>query len=452
MTVFGRDTMITCLQTLLFGPELARNALEVLAALQATEDDPSIDAEPGKIVHEVRRGQGRDELVRPLLRHRRRDAALPGPALGALALDGRRRARRRSSRSRRSRARWIDEYGDRDGDGFVEFERRAPTRARRTSRGRTPATRSASTTAASRRRRSRRARCRATSTTRSAASPRSRARSGATARSPTGSSARRTSCAQRFDEAFWVEERGGFYALALDGEKQPRRLALLEHRPPALERHRPAGARRRRRRPADGRRRSGRAGACARCRRRRGVQPAQLPQRHGLAARQLPDRAGASRARALAGGAADRAPHARRGRHFDYQLPEVFAGLARAETPFPIAYPTAARPQAWAAGTPVLLLQLLLGLAARPRRHRLETRRAARAAAVGRRRSGSRASAPSTAVGRARRGRPRARWSDAYEDRGPRPGAGSRCRRPATAGSSGSCRCSPTGSSTPATT
>ena len=48
--------------------------------------------------------------------------------------------------------------------------------------------------------------------------------------------------------------------------------------------------------------------------------------------------------------------------HFDYQLPEVFAGLPRTETPFPIAYPTAARPQAWAAGAPVLLLQIMLGL------------------------------------------------------------------------------------------
>ena len=47
---------------------------------------------------------------------------------------------------------------------------------------------------------------------------------------------------------------------------------------------------------------------------------------------------------------------------FDYELPEVFAGLPRSTTPFPIAYPTAARPQAWAAGTPVLLLQILLGL------------------------------------------------------------------------------------------
>jgi glycogen debranching enzyme len=60
-------------------------------------------------------------------------------------------------------------------------------------------------------------------------------------------------------------------------------------------------------------------------------------------------------------------------RYFNYQLPEVFAGLRRSETTFPIAYPTAARPQAWAAGTPVLLLQLLLGLQPDIRRHSLET-------------------------------------------------------------------------------
>jgi glycogen debranching enzyme len=59
--------------------------------------------------------------------------------------------------------------------------------------------------------------------------------------------------------------------------------------------------------------------------------------------------------------------------HWDYSLPEVFAGLSRAETPFPIAYPTAARPQAWAAGTPVLLLQLLLGLQPERRRHQLHS-------------------------------------------------------------------------------
>jgi glycogen debranching enzyme len=61
------------------------------------------------------------------------------------------------------------------------------------------------------------------------------------------------------------------------------------------------------------------------------------------------------------------------GAHFRWQLPEVFAGFSRPDTPFPIAYPTAARPQAWAAGTPVLLLQLLLGLEPNHRRHVLAT-------------------------------------------------------------------------------
>ncbi len=57
--------------------------------------------------------------------------------------------------------------------------------------------------------------------------------------------------------------------------------------------------------------------------------------------------------------------------YFGSQLPEVFSGLPRSETRFPIAYPTAARPQAWAAGTPVLLLQVLLGLEPDPRRETL---------------------------------------------------------------------------------
>jgi glycogen debranching enzyme len=64
MTVFGRDTLITSYQTLLLGPELAVGALDVLAELQATEDDPTIDAEPGKIVHEVRHGKAAEAWFR----------------------------------------------------------------------------------------------------------------------------------------------------------------------------------------------------------------------------------------------------------------------------------------------------------------------------------------------------------------------------------------------------
>jgi glycogen debranching enzyme len=47
---------------------------------------------------------------------------------------------------------------------------------------------------------------------------------------------------------------------------------------------------------------------------------------------------------------------------FDYSLPELFAGFSRAESPVPVVYPTASRPQAWAAGTPLLLLRAVLGL------------------------------------------------------------------------------------------
>jgi glycogen debranching enzyme len=59
--------------------------------------------------------------------------------------------------------------------------------------------------------------------------------------------------------------------------------------------------------------------------------------------------------------------------HFAWELPEVFSGIRRGESPFPVTYPTASRPQAWAAGTPVLLLQLLLGLEPDHVRERLVT-------------------------------------------------------------------------------
>ena len=126
MTVFGRDTLITSLQTMLLGPELATASLDALAALQAGVDDPSIDAEPGKILHELRRGRAVETwfgtyygsadatpLFLILLSEVWRWTAEPvvverlrEPALAAL--------------------RWIDDYGDRDGDGFVEYERRTP--------------------------------------------------------------------------------------------------------------------------------------------------------------------------------------------------------------------------------------------------------------------------------------------------------------------------------------
>jgi len=58
-------------------------------------------------------------------------------------------------------------------------------------------------------------------------------------------------------------------------------------------------------------------------------------------------------------------------RHFDYRLPEVFAGYTKERTPFPVAYPTACSPQAWAAGAPILFLTSMLGLSPDPETGRL---------------------------------------------------------------------------------
>jgi glycogen debranching enzyme len=54
---FGRDSLIVSLQNILIYPEFARGSLDILGSLQAKEDDPYRDAEPGKILHELRYGE-----------------------------------------------------------------------------------------------------------------------------------------------------------------------------------------------------------------------------------------------------------------------------------------------------------------------------------------------------------------------------------------------------------
>ena len=372
MTVFGRDTIITCLQTLLFGPELARTALETLAELQAREDDPDIDAEPGKIVHELRSGRAAENWFRAyygtvdatplylvLLSEVWRwtdDSALmrelKEPALRALA--------------------WIDEYGDRDGDGFVEYERRTPRGLENQSW--------------------------------KDSGDSQRFHDGTIAKAPiapaevqgyvydaklrTAELAREIwrdralaerlehdaqELQRRFNEQFWTDARGGYYVLALDGEKRQvdslcsnvghllwsgivptERVDAIVDAVMGQDLWSGWGVR------------TMSAGDA-------GYNPLSYhngtvwPHDNSLIAHGLARNARWPEAqriiRRMLGAAA----------HFGHQLPEVFAGMPRAETPFPIAYPTAARPQAWAAGTPVLLLQVLLGLEPDRRRHQLET-------------------------------------------------------------------------------
>ena len=358
MTVFGRDTLVTSYQTLLLGPDLARGALDVLAELQATEDDPSIDAEPGKIVHEVRRGKAAETWFRryygtadatPLylvllsevwrwtgddgLVERLREHALA--ALGwidsrcSTGLGGFISYERRTERGLENQS-WKDS-GDsqRFADGRIADPPIAPVEVQGYAYD-------------------------------------AKRRVAELAREVWGEpelaerlETEAADLRERFNEAYWTGEH---YALALDGDGA-RVDSLCSNVGHLLW--------------------SGivpdeRVDAVVAALMGEGLWS-------GWGVRTMSSHAAAYNPLSYHNGTVW--PHdnsliaaglARYGRweearrivrtmleaaaFLDHELPEVFAGLPRGETPFPIAYPTAARPQAWAAGTPVLLLQLLLGL------------------------------------------------------------------------------------------
>ncbi len=128
--MFGRDGIITALQCLWMNPELARGVLSCLAATQAEAENPDQDAQPGKILHEMRSGEmaalGEVPFARyygsidatPLFvvladAYQRRTADL-------LFIDGLWPHVERALD-------WIERYGDVDGDGFYEYARRSGT-------------------------------------------------------------------------------------------------------------------------------------------------------------------------------------------------------------------------------------------------------------------------------------------------------------------------------------
>ncbi len=128
-TLFGRDSIITSLEVLPFMPDVARETLRVLADWQATEDDPERDMEPGKILHELRVG----ELARTgELPHRPYYGSIDATPLWLILLDETYRWTgdldlvRSLWPNALAALEWIDRWGDKDGDGFVEYERRTP--------------------------------------------------------------------------------------------------------------------------------------------------------------------------------------------------------------------------------------------------------------------------------------------------------------------------------------
>ena len=125
---FGRDALMAAGEALILNPDLAADALAVLAKLQASEDDAWRDAEPGKVLHELRVGELAGAGLVPHTPYYGTVDATPLFVLRAAdyyAWTGDLETLR-SLRPALDRAlAWIDEYGDRDGDGFVEYQRRS---------------------------------------------------------------------------------------------------------------------------------------------------------------------------------------------------------------------------------------------------------------------------------------------------------------------------------------
>jgi glycogen debranching enzyme len=126
---FGRDSLVVALQNLFIYPGFAKGALEILGWLQAKERDDYRDAEPGKILHELRYG----ELAHfKLIPHTPYYGTADATPLYLITLHATWRStgdlsllEQHLDTAERCLA-WIDNFGDRDGDGFQEYQTRSP--------------------------------------------------------------------------------------------------------------------------------------------------------------------------------------------------------------------------------------------------------------------------------------------------------------------------------------
>jgi glycogen debranching enzyme len=367
MTLFGRDTIITAMQTLWVGPDLAHGALHLLGELQGTTVDDFRDEEPGKTLHEIRSGEltitGRKPhspyygsadatplwlvLMSEYWRHRGDDAFVSSRWPKVLAA-----------------LEWCDRYGDADGDGFVEYRTRS-------SQGlgnqcwkdswdgiqfgdaMIPflpiATCEIQGYVYDAKRRI------AELAERVIGDMELAARLGKEA----------DSLFERFNDTFWTDERGGYYVVGLDGDK--RRIDTVTSNMGHL------------------------------------LWSGIVPDERAGRIRELlisPDMYSGWGVRTLSKGASGYNPigyhtgtvwphdnsiialglsrygfrdEANRivltqldaASHSEFRLPEAFAGFERSLGRFPVPYPTACSPQAWATGAPFLLLKAMLGLEAR---------------------------------------------------------------------------------------
>ncbi|SMB98630.1 Glycogen debranching enzyme (alpha-1,6-glucosidase) [Thermanaeromonas toyohensis ToBE] len=126
---FGRDSLITALQTLILNPAIALSILKTLAKYQGKKIDPWRDEQPGKIPHEIRWGELANTGQIP---HTPYYGTVDATPLFLILLSeyydwtGDTSFLRELLPAASKALEWIDEYGDRDGDGFVEYLKESP--------------------------------------------------------------------------------------------------------------------------------------------------------------------------------------------------------------------------------------------------------------------------------------------------------------------------------------
>ncbi len=376
MTLFGRDTIITSLQTIWVGPELARGALHLLGALQGTKVDDFKDEEPGKILHEIRSGELTVLGEKPHSPYYGTSDATPlWLVLMAEYLDytGDDEFVRSRWANVLAALHWIDRYGDRDGDGYVEYQTRSSqglgNQCWKDSGdgvqfpdGSIPylpiATAEIQGYVFDAKRRIAEIAEQLMGDVELASKLRKQA----------------GELLERFNRDFWSEERGGFYVAGLDGDKrridtitssmghllwsgivpQDRAAIVVEHlmsdrmfsgwgvRTLASDEggYNPIGYHTGTIWPHDN------------------AIVAWGLERYGF--RDEANRVVLAQLEAASFG--------------EYRLPEAFAGFDRTLGRFPVPYPTACSPQAWATGAPFLFIKTMLGLAAGDRELMIDPR------------------------------------------------------------------------------